>query len=185
VRGQFEGYRDEPGVAAGSSVETYAALRLEVDSWRWAGVPFFIRAGKRLPVTSTEVMVDLKRPPLSRLSPGESNSFHFRLGPKISISVGVRVKKPGPQMESMPAELVAVRDAVRDEVGAYERLLTDAMKGDPTLFVREDAVEAAWKIFDEVLDDAVPVRPYAAGSWGPADAARLTAGFDDWYDPAG
>jgi glucose-6-phosphate 1-dehydrogenase len=185
VRGQFEGYRDEPGVAAGSNVETYAALRLEVDSWRWAGVPFFIRAGKSLPVTSTEVMVDLKRPPLSRLSPGESNSFHFRLGPKISISVGVRVKKPGPKMESMAAELVAVRDAVRDEVGAYERLLTDAMKGDPTLFVREDAVEAAWKIFDEVLDDAVPVRPYAAGSWGPADADRLTAGFDDWYDPAG
>ena len=168
VRGQFEGYRAEPGVSAGSSVETYAAVRLEVDSWRWAGVPFFIRAGKRLPLTATEVVVDLKRPPLSRLSPEDSNTFRFRLGPKVSISLGVRVKKPGPAMESMPSELVAVRDAVRDEAGAYERLLTDAMKGDPTLFVREDAVEAAWRIVDGILDDATPVRPYAPGTWGPS-----------------
>jgi glucose-6-phosphate 1-dehydrogenase len=184
VRGQFEGYHDEPGVAAGSTVETYAALRLEVDSWRWAGVPFFIRAGKRLPVTATEVIVDLKRPPLSRLSPGESNSFRFRLGPTVWISLGVRVKKPGPKTESMPAELVAVRDAVRDEVEAYERLLTDAMRGDPTLFVREDAVEAAWRVVDGILGDSAPVHPYAPGSWGPVEADRLTEGFDDWQNPS-
>jgi glucose-6-phosphate 1-dehydrogenase len=184
VRGQFEGYRAEPGVSAGSSVETYAAVRLEVDSWRWAGVPFFIRAGKRLPLTATEVVVDLKRPPLSRLSPEDSNTFRFRLGPKVSISLGVRVKKPGPAMESMPSELVAVRGAVRDEAGAYERLLTDAMKGDPTLFVREDAVEAAWRIVDGILDDATPVHPYAPGAWGPREADRLMAGLEGWHDPA-
>ncbi|HKF42017.1 MAG TPA: glucose-6-phosphate dehydrogenase [Thermoanaerobaculia bacterium] len=185
VRGQFEGYRDEPGVAPGSTVETFAAVRLEVDSWRWAGVPFFIRAGKRLPVTATEVVVDLKRPPLSRLSPKDSNRFRFRLGPKVSISLAVRVRKPGPRIESMPSELVAVRDAARDEVDAYERLLTDAMKGDPTLFVREDAVEAAWKVVDGILGDAAPVHSYAPGSWGPAEADGLMAGLDGWEDPSG
>ena len=185
VRGQFEGYRDEPGVAPGSTVETYAAVRLEVDSWRWAGVPFFIRAGKKMAVTATEVVVDLKRPPLSRLSPKDSNTFRFRLGPKVSISLAVRVRKPGAKIESMPAELVAVRDAARDEVDAYERLLTDAMKGDPTLFVREDAVEAAWAVVDGILGDASPVHPYAAGSWGPPEADRLMAGLDGWEDPAG
>jgi glucose-6-phosphate 1-dehydrogenase len=184
VRGQFRGYLQEPGVAPGSTVETFAALRLEIDSWRWAGVPFFIRAGKSLPLTATEVMVDLKRPPLSRLSPEESNYFRFRLGPKISISIGARVKKPGTEMMSIPTELVAVRDEGRDEVDAYERLLTDAMKGDPTLFVREDAVEAAWRVVDGVLDDVVPVHPYDPGTWGPAEADRLTAGLEGWHDPA-
>ena len=184
VRGQFEGYLKEPGVAKGSTVETFAAVRLEVDSWRWAGVPFLIRAGKCLPLTATEVLVDLKRPPMSRLSPEESNYFRFRLGPQISISVGARVKKPGTEMASMPTELVAVRDAGRDEVGAYERLLTDAMKGDPTLFVREDAVEAAWKVVDRILDDATPIHPYAPGTWGPAEAQRLTSGVEGWHDPA-
>jgi glucose-6-phosphate 1-dehydrogenase len=184
VRGQFEGYLKEPGVAKGSTVETFAAVRLEVDSWRWAGVPFLIRAGKCLPLTATEVLVDLKRPPMSRLSPEESNYFRFRLGPQISISIGARVKKPGTEIASMPTELVAVRDAARDEVGAYERLLTDAMKGDPTLFVREDAVEAAWKVVDRILDNATPVRPYAPGSWGPPEAQRLTSGVEGWHDPA-
>ena len=184
VRGQFRGYLEEPGVAPGSTVETFAALRLEVDSWRWAGVPFFIRAGKSLPLTATEVMVDLKRPPLSRLSPEESNYFRFRLGPKISISIGARVKKPGTEIMSIPTELVAVRDGGRDEVDAYERLLTDAMKGDPTLFVREDAVEAAWRVVDGVLDNAVPVHPYDPGTWGPAEADRLTTDLEGWHDPA-
>ena len=184
VRGQFDGYRKEPGVKADSEVETYAALRLEIDSWRWAGVPFFIRAGKSLPLTATEVLVDLKTPPLSKLSPGESNYFRFRLGPKIAISLGARVKKPGSKMESMPTELVAVRDTGRDEVDAYERLLTDAMRGDPTLFVREDAVEAAWRVVNDVLDNATPVYPYEPGTWGPAEADRLTAGLEGWHDPA-
>jgi glucose-6-phosphate 1-dehydrogenase len=184
VRGQFDGYRKEPGVAPDSKVETFAAVHVRVDSWRWAGVPFFIRAGKCLPLTATEVLVDLKRPPLSRLTPEESNYFRFRLGPKISISIGARVKKPGTEIASMPTELMAVRDAGKDEVEAYERLLTDAMKGDPTLFVREDAVEAAWKVVDGVLDDATPVHPYAPGTWGPEEASRITAGYDGWRDPA-
>lgn len=184
VRGQFRGYQQEPGVKAGSTVETYAAVRLEIDSWRWAGVPFFIRAGKRLPVTATEVLVDLKRPPLSRLSPEESNTFRFRLGPQIAIAIGARVKRPGAAMVSMPAELVAVESAAGDEVDAYERLLSDAMKGDATLFVREDAVEAAWAVVDKILGDAVPVSPYEPGTWGPAEANRLTASLEGWHDPA-
>jgi glucose-6-phosphate 1-dehydrogenase len=184
VRGQFAGYQKEPGVAAGSQTETFAAVRLTVDSWRWAGVPFFIRSGKCLPLTATEVIVDLKRPPLSRLSPEESNYFRFRLGPKISISLGARVKKPGTEFGSMPTELMAVRDAGKDEIDAYERLLTDAMKGDPTLFVREDAVEAAWVVVNGVLGNATPVRPYEPGTWGPAEADRLTRGLEGWHDPA-
>jgi glucose-6-phosphate 1-dehydrogenase len=184
VRGQFAGYQDEPGVRKGSTVETYAAVHLEVDSWRWAGVPFFIRAGKCLPVTATEVLVDLKRPPLSRLSAEESNHFRFRLGPTISIGIGARVKKPGTALESMPTELMAVQDAGREEVGAYERLLTDAMRGDATLFVREDAVEAAWLVVNDILGDVTPVHPYAPGTWGPKEADRLTAGLEGWSNPA-
>jgi len=184
VRGQFDGYRNEAGVAPGSRTETFAAVRLTIDSWRWAGVPFFIRAGKCLPVTATEVLVDLKRPPLSRLSPEESNYFRFRLGPAITISIGARIKKPGSEMLSMPTELVAVRDAGMDEADAYERLLTDAMKGDPTLFVREDAVEAAWAVVNDVLGDATPVHPYAPGTWGPAEASRMTASREGWHDPS-
>jgi glucose-6-phosphate 1-dehydrogenase len=184
VRGQFRGYRTEGGVAPDSAVETFAAVRLEIDSWRWAGVPFFIRAGKCLPLTATEVNVDLKRPPLSNLSPDESNYFRFRLGPQISISLGARVKKPGTESVSMPTELVAVRDASRDEVDAYERLLTDAMKGDPTLFVREDAVEAAWAVVEGLLDNAAPAHPYDAGTWGPAEADRLVADLEGWHNPS-
>jgi glucose-6-phosphate 1-dehydrogenase len=184
VRGQFTGYQDEPGVKKGSTVETYAAVHLEIDSWRWAGVPFFIRAGKRLPVTATEVVVDLKRPPLTRLSAEDSNYFRFRLGPKISIGIGARVKKPGTAIESMPTELMAVQNAGGDEVDAYERLLTDAMKGDPTLFVREDAVEAAWLVVNGILGDVTPVHPYAPGTWGPAEADRMTAGLEGWSNPA-
>ncbi|HKD18880.1 MAG TPA: glucose-6-phosphate dehydrogenase [Thermoanaerobaculia bacterium] len=184
VRGQFDGYRKEAGVAPNSQVETFAAVKVEVDSWRWAGVPFLIRAGKCLPLTATEVLVDLKQPPMSRLTPEESNYFRFRLGPKISISIGCRVKKPGTEMQSMATELMAVANAGKEEVEAYERLLTDAMKGDQTLFVREDAVEAAWKVVDGVLDNATPVYPYKPGTWGPAEAGRLMAGLEGWHDPA-
>jgi glucose-6-phosphate 1-dehydrogenase len=184
VRGQFDGYLKEPGVAPKSTVETFAAVRIEVDSWRWAGVPFLIRAGKNLPQTVTEVVVDLKRPPMSRLSPKESNYFRFRLGPKIAISIGARVKKPGSEFGSMPTELVAVQDAGKDEVDAYERLLTDAMKGDPTLFVREDAVETAWTVVNGVLDNVTPVHTYAPGTWGPAEANGLMDNLEGWHDPA-
>jgi len=183
VRGQFDGYRKEPGVKPDSTVETFAAVRLRIDSWRWADVPFLIRAGKSMAVTATEVIVDLKRPPLSKLSPKESNTFRFRLGPQTSISIGARIKKPGPEMVSMPTELVAMKSDRNDEVDAYERLLTDAMEGDPILFVREDAVEAAWGVVENVLDDATPVHPYAPGSWGPKEADALAADLEGWYDP--
>src|SRR5262249_37592662 len=128
VRGHFRGYRNEPGVAANSEVETYAAVRFEVDSWRWAGVPFLIRAGECLKTTATEVLVKLKRPPLAKAS-AENNYFRFRLGPDVSLAAGLRVKRPGAGMVPMPIELAAVDHAQGDEVGAYERLLTDAMRG--------------------------------------------------------
>jgi glucose-6-phosphate 1-dehydrogenase len=184
VRGQVEGYKNEPGVKPGSTTETYAGVRLEIDSWRWAGVPFLIRAGKSLPVTATEVFVDLKRPPLSKLSPDESNYFRFRLGPSVSLSLGARIKRPGSEPGSVATELVAVRDARGDEIEAYERLLTDAMKADATLFVREDAVEAAWAVVDGVLDNVTPVQAYKPGSWGPPEADRLTDGLEGWHTPA-
>jgi glucose-6-phosphate 1-dehydrogenase len=183
VRGQFRGYRDEAGVAPDSTVETFAAVRVDVDSWRWSGVPFFIRAGKCLPVTVTEVHVDFKRPPLSKISPNESNYVRFRLGPTFAITVGARVKKPGAEIGSMPAELVVVRDTANDEVVAYERLLTDAMKGDQTLFVREDAVDASWRAVEGVLDTGLPVHPYEPGTWGPVEADRLVADLEGWYNP--
>jgi glucose-6-phosphate 1-dehydrogenase len=184
VRGQFRGYRDEPGVAANSTVETYAAVRFDVDSWRWAGVPFLVRAGKCMATTVTEVRVDLRRPPLSRLSPKDSNYFRFRLGPSFSISLGARIRQPGAEFGSTTAELAVVRDAGRDEIAAYERLLTDAMKGDPTLFVREDAVEVMWRAVDAILDDATPVHSYEPGSWGPAEADRLAAAHLGWHNPS-
>jgi glucose-6-phosphate 1-dehydrogenase len=183
VRGQFKGYRKEPGVASDSTVETFAAVRLEVNSWRWAGVPFFIRAGKCMPMTATEVIVDLKPPPLSGLSPEESNFFRLRLGPKVSISLAARVKRPGPDSVSMPAELSMVKNAVGDEADAYERLLTDAMKGDSILFVREDAVESAWGIVNDVLGNVSPLYTYEPGTWGPKECDRLVADLEGWHNP--
>jgi len=183
VRGQFRGYHDEPGVAARSTVETFAAVRLEVDSWRWAGVPFVLRAGKNLPTTATEVAVRFQRPPLLRLTQTDANYLRFRLGPDIAIGLGVRVKAPGKQMETMPSELTAVSHPMSDEMDAYERLLTDAMAGEGLLFVREDAVDAAWAIVEPILDDATPVHQYDQGTWGPAEADRLVKPLGGWRDP--
>jgi glucose-6-phosphate 1-dehydrogenase len=183
VRGQYTGYLDEAGVATGSTVETFAALRLRIDSWRWDGVPFFIRAGKRLPVSTTEVMVTLKRPPLHRSSPEQANYVRFRLSPDVIIALGARVKKPGMQMESEPTELRVMHQEEDGEMGPYERLLGDAMAGDASLFARQDSVETAWQIVEPVLADATPVYPYQPGSWGPADAARLTADVGGWHAP--
>jgi glucose-6-phosphate 1-dehydrogenase len=185
VRGQFAGYRQEPGVAPESNVETFAAVRLHVDSWRWDGVPFFIRAGKNLPVTSTEVAVTLKRPPLLQMSAEKRNTFRFRLSPDVFISVGARVKDPGPQMVSEPAELKLVHHPAADELDAYERLLVDAMAGDAILFAREDGVEAAWRVVEPILDDPTPVREYARGTWGPAEAEALTRDVGGWHSPVG
>jgi glucose-6-phosphate 1-dehydrogenase len=183
VRGQFLGYRQEPGVAPNSRVETFAAVQLRVESWRWAGVPFLIRAGKCLPTTTTEVLVKLRRPPLVKLTPGQTNYFRFRLGPEISISLGARVKQPGPLMKSAPAELSFVRTEASEEYGAYERLLTDAMRGDALLFVRQDAVEASWAIVDPVLDNRTQLEFYEPGAWGPPEAARLASSIGGWQDP--
>ncbi len=184
VRGQFQGYRGEPGVAQDSQVETYAAVELEVATWRWDGVPFFIRAGKHLPVTATEVLVRLRRPPLRKVSSREdANYFRFRLGPDTQLSLGARVKKPGAALAGMNVELEAVKSAVGDEEEAYERLLTDALHGDAILFVREDAVEAAWAAVAPILDDPRPVLLYPPGSWGPPEAQRLTRKMGGWHNP--
>jgi glucose-6-phosphate 1-dehydrogenase len=183
VRGQVRGYRDEPGVAPDSEVETFAAMRLEIHSWRWAGVPFLIRTGKSLPVTATEVLVQLHPPALQRHF--ERNYFRFRLGPEFSINVGARVKKPGLELTSIPVELSAVHRPQSDEVDAYERLLTDAMLGDTMLFVREDAVETAWEVVEPVLGNVTPAHVYESGSWGPPEADRLVADLGGWHDPRG
>ena len=181
VRGQFKGYRKEKGVAPNSTVETFAAVRLHIDSWRWEDVPFFIRAGKCLPATTTEVIVTLKRPPLRKV--GDTNYFRFRLSPEVIIAIGSLIKKPGEQWKSESTELKVVHDAEGDEMEAYERLLTDAMSGDGMLFAREDAVEAAWAVVQPILGDVTPVIEYEPGTWGPKEADRLTAEIGGWYQP--
>ncbi len=183
VRGQFNGYRSEPGVAPYSTVETFAAARFFIPSWRWAGVQFIVRAGKCLPVTATEVLVRLKQPPIARLT-SLNNHFRFRLGPDLSLNMGLRVKRPGNELASMPIELSAVNNESSDELDAYERLLTDAMEGDALLFVREDAVEAAWAVVNPVLGDVVPLQEYDSGTWGPADADTIASDVGGWHDPA-
>jgi len=185
VRGQFAGYRREPGVAPDSNVETFAAVRLHVDSWRWDGVPFFIRAGKCLPVTATEVTVTLKGPPLRHAPADERNTVSFRLSPDVFISIGARAMRPGEQMASEPVELKVVHHPTADDLDAYERLLGDAMAGDAMLFAREDGVEAAWRVVQPILDDLTPVREYAPGTWGPAEADALTADVGGWHTPVG
>jgi glucose-6-phosphate 1-dehydrogenase len=185
VRGQFRGYRDEEGVAAGSTVETFAAVRMRIDSWRWSGVPFLIRAGKCLPVTANEILVELRRPPQNVFheeDPGEPNSVRFRLSPDVAIAVRARAKKPGRETIGEDVELLA-RDQDPDEMPPYERLLGDAMRGDPALFAREDAVEAAWKIVEPILGDATPINEYDPGTWGPSAADKLIDSDGYWHEP--
>jgi glucose-6-phosphate 1-dehydrogenase len=184
VRGQFAGYRKEAGVNPESTVETFAAVRLHIDSWRWDNVPFYIRAGKCMPVTATEVMVTLKRPPLRKFRPEDANHFRFRLGPDVVIAAGAQIKKPGEHMESEPTELKLVQHPQGEEMEAYERLLGDAMAGDRLLFTRQDAVEAQWAIVDPILGDSTPVLEYQPGTWGPAEADRLTAQSGGWQNPS-
>lgn len=177
VRGQFRGYRDERGVAPDSKVETYAAVALHIESWRWAGVPFFIRTGKCLPVHAIEVRVDFKRPPRDIF--GERSKaiehFRFRVGPDVTaLATGLRVKRGGEPMVGHEVELLASQDEARDML-PYERLLGDAMRGDASLFGREDTVEAQWRIVEPVLDAATPLYEYQPGTWGPAEAERLVA----------
>jgi glucose-6-phosphate 1-dehydrogenase len=186
VRGQYRGYRQEADVAWDSDTETFAALRLHLDSWRWAGVPFFIRAGKCLPVTATEVMVELKRPPqkvFAERRPRHANHVRFQLGPdRMAIGIGMRAKRPGPEMVGEDMELL-VCDREHEGMSAYERLIGDAIHGEVSQFDREDGVEQAWRIVDPVLQQATPIHEYAPGSWGPPQADALTARYGGWHAP--
>ncbi len=174
VRGQFDGYLREEGVAAGSRVETFAALKLEIDSWRWQGVPFYIRAGKSLPVTCAEVVVRLRCPP--QIFPAclaGSNHVRFRIGPDEALAIGMTVMDTAERGTGQAIELLDTRHPEGEAIDAYERLLGDAMVGDSALFAREDYVEEAWRIVDPVLGDATPVHAYQPGSWGPKEAAAI------------
>jgi glucose-6-phosphate 1-dehydrogenase len=182
VRGQFRGYRNEPGVAADSRVETFAALRLAVDSWRWKGVPFYIRAGKSLPVTCTEVVARLCRPPALFPVRPSSNYLRFRISPVVEVAMGVNVMTQGEKIDGETVELLASRYPGSNEVDAYERVLTDAMAGDRTLFAREDYIEEAWRIVDPVVQAGTALYEYDPGTWGPKEAASVTP-QGGWHDP--
>ncbi len=185
VRGQYRGYRKVEGVKPGSKTETFVALRLHIDTWRWAGVPFYIRTGKVMPVTVTEVRVDLKRPPQSvfgeRGAP-DADYFRFRLTPDMSISLGARAKKPGEAMAGEAVELYAAH-RTGDERPPYERLIGDAVDGDQSLFAREDWVEAAWRVVEPVLNPGSEPLPYEPGTWGPKQADEVLVHGDRWHDP--
>jgi glucose-6-phosphate 1-dehydrogenase len=184
IRGQFRGYLQEKGVAPDSKMETFAALKLEVNSWRWQGVPFYIRAGKCLPVTCTEIVCRLRRPPT--FIPAEflnSNYLRFRISPDVAIAIGMTVLAPGDKLAGQSTEMIASRQPKAEEMDAYERVLGDAMAGDATLFAREDYVEEAWRIVDPLLQKATPVYPYEPGSWGPKENERVTPP-GGWQNPA-
>lgn len=186
VRGQFKGYRSEKGVSPTSQVETFAAVTLHIDTWRWADVPFYIRAGKSLPVTTTEVVVTLKRPPIElfdTIASTEANYFRFRLSPEVVISAGAKVKRPGDEMKGEMVQLVA-RHAQAGAHTPYERLLGDAIHGDKSLFTSDESVEAAWAVIDPILNSPTPVIEYNEGEWGPAEAGAMIAQHGGWHDPA-
>lgn len=184
VRGQFRGYRNEKGVAPDSQVETYAALRLKIDSWRWSGVPFFIRAGKLMPKTCTEVIVRLRQPPtMYRGFDLKKNYVRLRISPDVTSAIGANVISPEDDSVSQPVEMVVSRYPRSDEMDAYERLLGDAMAGDATLFAREDYVEEAWRIVDPILKSPPPLQEYEPQTWGPADHRSCVTPPDGWQDP--
>jgi len=183
VRGQFRGYCDEPAVSKTSKVETFAAVRLFVDSWRWEGVPFLIRAGKCLPKTATEIRLQLKRPPRSTLQPGRGNYIRLRVNPDLDIGMGLRCRQKGEAFEGEGTELSLVRGTGEDTRGAYGRLLAAALAGDGTLFTREDAVDEAWRIVDGLLKAETAVYEYDQGTWGPRAAERLASPVGGWHVP--
>jgi glucose-6-phosphate 1-dehydrogenase len=183
VRGQFRGYLNEKGVAPESKTETFAAVQLNVNSWRWQGVPFYIRAGKSLPVTCTEIVCRLRKPPT--IIPAEvlqSNYFRFRISPDVGIAMGMTVMAPDDKFLSRPAEMMASEQKSAEEMDAYERVLGDAMDSDATLFAREDYVEEAWRIVDPLLKSQTPVYSYEPNSWGPKEVERVTPN-GGWYNP--
>ncbi len=184
VRGQFRGYRNERGVAADSKVETFAAMQLEIDSWRWRGVPFYIRAGKCLPVTCTEVLVRLRQPPT--MYEGfdlRSNHYRMRISPDIEFAFCTNIISPTDGSISIPNEIVGSRHPTANEMGAYERVLGDAMAGDATLFAREDYVEEAWRIVDPVLKAGTPVYEYEPKTWGPKEVEQKVTPPGGWHNP--
>jgi glucose-6-phosphate 1-dehydrogenase len=184
VRGQFRGYRNEKGVSPHSQVETFAALRLGVDSWRWKGVPFYVRAGKCMPVTCTEVVVRLREPPVVfSTCCSAPNYFRFRISPEVTIALGATVMDPEERMIGRSTELLASRQPGAGEMDAYERVLGDAMEGDATLFAREDYVEEAWRIVDPVLKAGTPVFEYEPNSWGPSQAYQQVSPPGGWQNP--
>ena len=187
VRGQFAGYRNEDGVASDSKVETFAAVQLYIDSWRWQGVPFYIRAGKNLPVTTTEVLVELRQPPQKVFSgfefqPGKPNYVRFRLSPQVAIAIGAKTMKPGEELRGQDIELY-VCEHTEKSLDAYDRLIAEAMNGDATLFAREDEVEAAWRVVDPILSSIVQPHAYKPGTWGPNAARKLIARDGGWHNP--
>lgn len=183
VRGQFDGYRNEPGVAPGSKVETFAAVKLAINSWRWQGVPFYIRAGKCLPVTCTEVLIRMRRPPtVYPTCTAPPNHFRFRVSPDVTMALGATVMDEAERSVGQGVELMMSHHPAANEPEAYERVLGDAMEGDTTLFAREDYVEEAWRIVDPVLAANTPLFPYAPGQWGPPEAAPF-APPGGWNDP--
>ncbi len=185
VRGQFRGYLKEPGVKPDSKVETFAALKLEIDSWRWRGVPIYIRAGKNLPVTCTEITVRLRQPPtMYRHFDLKSNHFRFRISPEIAVAFGVNIMAPGSDSEAKSTEILGSRYPVPEDMDAYERVLTDAMGGDATLFARQDYVEEAWRIVDPALKADTPVFEYKPQTWGPKEVERVTPP-GGWHTPLG
>lgn len=184
VRGQFRGYRDENGVARDSQTETFAALKLEINSWRWKGVPFYIRAGKNLPVTCTEIVARFHKPPsLLPESVLVENHLRMRLSPEVTIAIGMMVLSPGEGFNLQTGEMVASRSPRADEMDAYERVLGAAMAGDSSLFAREDYVEEAWRIVEPVLKKNTPVYPYAPKTWGPQEVERV-APAGGWHNPS-
>jgi glucose-6-phosphate 1-dehydrogenase len=187
VRGQFRGYLDENGVAPNSQIETFAALRLEIKSWRWDGVPFYIRAGKTLPVTCTEVMGRLRRPPAANMTETDApqNYLRFRISPEMTIAMAVSVAPVSGAGRREEVELVASRHPCPEEMEAYERILSDAMAGDATLFAREDYVEEAWRIVDPVLKATTPVYVYEPQMWGPKEVEQSVVPPGGWEEPLG
>jgi glucose-6-phosphate 1-dehydrogenase len=186
ARGQFNGYHDEPGVAPGSTVETYAAVKLAISDWRWDGVPWYIRAGKRMPTDATEIRVQFRRPPAVVFPESQhppANFLRIQIKPRIEVDLGVRTKKPGIEMHGEDAVLSAV-DTDPDMMAAYERLLGDALRGDATLFSRYDEVDAEWRIVDGILDDATPCYRYEPGTWGPEECNQVVMPREGWHDPA-
>jgi len=185
VRGQYEGYQSVPGVRTGSTVETFVAVKLYIDTWRWAGVPIYIRSGKLLPVTATELVVQFKRPPretFDELVPPGSGHVRMRISPDVNIAVGVRVKRPGERMVGEDVEMTLTEHEPR-VLPPYQRLLGDAMRGLGELFGREDIVDAQWRIVEPILDNVTPVYPYHPGSWGPEEATALIAADGPWRNP--